>query len=109
MTTLAQVLVCLLLATAIPSYALDLGCVLSLDPCVSVDCCNDCGMAATTVDRADQAAPKFDPLMAAEACSVSLMDRAAPKLFDFPFLNLEVSIRPPRLSEPNRGPPGLSA
>lgn len=102
---LAQLLVCLLLFLSIPSYSLDLRCSWGLDPCLSIDCCNDCKMSAPAVERGDQTPPKFEAPLSTVPQRTTLVNIAEPKTFEYPFLDAEAPIRPPRLREPNRGPP----
>ena len=102
---LAQLLVCLLLFLSIPSYSLDLRCSWGLDPCLSIDCCNDCKMSAPAVERGDQTPPKFEAPLSTVPQRTTLVNIAEPKTFEYPFLDAEAPIRPPRLREPSRGPP----
>ena len=82
-TKLAQLLVCLLFLS-IPSYSLDLRC---------------------SLDRGDQTAPKFESPLSTVPQPATLENIAEPESFEYPFLDAEAPIRPPRLREPSRGPP----
>ena len=104
-TTLAQVLVCLFLSLTITSYGLNLRCSLSLDLCLTKDCCIDCGMSALPADRVDQAAPKFEPLIVLGSGNATLMNDVVSAHFEYPFSAAEAPVQPPRLREPSRGPP----
>lgn len=104
-TTLAQVLVCLFLSLAITSYGLNLRCSLSLDLCLTQDCCVDCGMSALPADRVDQTAPKFEPLIALGSGNTTLMNDVVSAYFEYSFSPAEAPAQPPRLREPSRGPP----
>lgn len=104
-TTLAQVLVCLFLSLAITSYGLNLRCSLSLDLCLTQDCCVDCGMSALPADRVDQTAPKFEPLIALGSGNTTLMNDVVSAYCEYSFSPAEAPAQPPRLREPSRGPP----